>query len=52
MKSKISKLESDLLEKTAQYEKDQILWESKIKFIQQERDKKKIQNLKKDSKVC
>ena len=44
MKSKISKLESDLLEKTAQYEKDQILWESKIKFIQQERDNLKKEN--------
>ena len=44
MKTKISKLESDLLEKTAQYEKDQILWESKIKFIQQERDNLKKEN--------
>ena len=44
MKTRISKLESDLLEKTAQYEKDQILWESKIKFIQQERDNLKKEN--------
>ena len=44
MKSRIAKLESDLLEKTAQYEKDQILWESKIKFIQQERDNLKKEN--------
>ena len=44
MKTKIAKLESDLMEKTAQYEKDQILWESKIKFIQQERDNLKKEN--------
>ena len=44
MKTKIARLESDLLEKTAQYEKDQILWESKIKFIQQERDNLKKEN--------
>jgi hypothetical protein len=43
MKSKIAELESLLLDKTSQHEKDQILWEGKIKFVEQQRD-----NLKKE----
>ena len=45
MKNKIYELETALLEKTSQYEKDQILWDGKIKFIEQQRDTlKKEQN--------
>ena len=45
MKNRIYELETALLEKTSQYEKDQILWEGKIKFIEQQRDTlKKEQN--------
>ena len=43
MRNKIYELETALLEKNSQYEKDQILWEGKIKFIEQQRD-----NLKKE----
>ena len=43
MKSKIVELESLLMDKTSQHEKDQILWEGKIKFVEQQRD-----NLKKE----
>ena len=32
------------MEKTSQYEKDQILWESKIKFVEQQRDTLKKEN--------
>ena len=38
LRAKINELESQLQEKTSQYEKDQILWEGKIKFIEQQRD--------------
>ena len=45
LKNRIYELETALLEKTSQYEKDQILWEGKIKFIEQQRDTlKKEQN--------
>ena len=45
MRNKIYELETALLEKNSQYEKDQILWEGKIKFIEQQRDTlKKEQN--------
>jgi hypothetical protein len=44
MKARIAKLEADLMEKTSQYEKDQILWESKIKFVEQQRDTLKKEN--------
>ncbi len=44
MKARIAKLESDLMEKTSQYEKDQILWEGKIKFVEQQRDTLKKEN--------
>ena len=44
MKEKISKLELALSEKTSQYEKDQILWEGKIKFIEEQRDTLKKEN--------
>ena len=43
MKDKLTKLEMALIEKTSQHEKDLILYESKIKFIEQQRD-----NLKKE----
>ena len=43
MKTKLAAAEMALAEKTAQYEKDMILWEGKIKFIEQQRD-----NLKKE----
>ena len=43
--SLVNKLEADLMEKTSQYEKDQILWEGKIKFVEQQRD-----TLKKEEK--
>ena len=38
MRAKINELELALNEKTTQYEKDQILWDGKIKFIEQQRD--------------
>ena len=44
MRQRISQLEIALQEKTSQYEKDQILWESKIKFIEQQRDTLKKEN--------
>ena len=44
MKAKIAKLETDLMEKTSQYEKDQILWKGQIKFIEQQRDTLKKEN--------
>ena len=44
MKARLAKLEADLMEKTSQYEKDQILWESKIKFVEQQRDTLKKEN--------
>jgi chromosome segregation ATPase len=44
MRTKISELEIALQEKTAQYEKDQILWEAKIKFVEQQRDNLKKEN--------
>ena len=44
MRAKISQLEIALQEKTAQYEKDQILWEAKIKFVEQQRDTLKKEN--------
>ena len=45
MRNRIYELETELLEKKSQYEKDQILWEGKIKFIEQQRDTlKKEQN--------
>ena len=43
LKTKIAELETLLMDKTSQYEKDQILWEGKIKFVEQQRD-----NLKKE----
>ena len=46
MKARIAKLEADLMEKTSQYEKDQILWEGKIKFVEQQRDTLKKENTK------
>ena len=44
MRQKISHLEIALQEKTSQYEKDQILWEAKIKFVEQQRDTLKKEN--------
>ncbi len=41
MKKRITKLESELSEKTGSYEKDQILWDGKFKFIEQQRDQYK-----------
>lgn len=43
LKKRVAVLEVDLQEKTSQLEKEQILWEGKIKFIEQQRD-----NYKKD----
>ena len=43
-KSKINELATKLQEKTSQYEKDQILWENKIKFIEEQRDNLKKEN--------
>lgn len=43
MKTKLAAAEMALAEKTSQYEKDMILWEGKIKFVEQQRD-----NLKKE----
>ena len=43
MKTKLANVEAALAEKTSQYEKDMILWEGKIKFVEQQRD-----NLKKE----
>ena len=44
MRAKISQLELALNEKTTQYEKDQILWDGKIKFVEQQRDILKKEN--------
>ena len=44
MRSKISELQLALNEKTMQYEKDQILWDGKIKFIEQQNDNLKKEN--------
>ena len=44
MRAKIAQLELALSEKTTQYEKDQILWNGKIQFIEQERDVLKKEN--------
>jgi chromosome segregation ATPase len=44
MRTKISQLELALSEKTTQYEKDQILWDGKIKFVEQQRDILKKEN--------
>ena len=38
MKTKIAQLETELLDRKTQYEKDQILWDQKSKFIEQQRD--------------
>ena len=43
MKTKLANVEAALAEKTSQYEKDMILWEGKIKFVDKQRD-----NLKKE----
>ena len=37
-------MESDLIEKTTQYEKDILLWESKLKFIEKERESLQKEN--------
>ena len=45
LKNKIYELETSLLEKVSQYEKDKVLWEGKIKLVEQQRDTlKKEQN--------
>ena len=44
MRSKISELQLALNEKTMQYEKDQILWDGKIKFIEQQNENLKKEN--------
>ena len=45
LRNKIYELETSLLEKVSQYEKDKVLWEGKIKLVEQQRDTlKKEQN--------
>jgi hypothetical protein len=44
MRTKINELELSLNEKIIQYEKDQILWDGKIKFVEQQRDILKKEN--------
>ena len=45
LKNKIYELEASLLEKISQYEKDKVLWEGKLKLIEQQKDTlKKEQN--------
>ena len=38
LKNKIYELEASLLEKISQYEKDKVLWEGKLKLIEQQKD--------------